>query len=120
MTAREQALEVALRSAREYFDQRSDVRDGDYGVPEANEEMRLLTEIDAALALPPDDGWRPIESARLRMGTYVLVTNEEAGGSWVASYKPVYQSGYRPNNPWHSMMLNNRHLNKGASWLPTY
>lgn len=39
----------ALDSCREYFDNRSDAVDGDYGQPEPNAEMALLTEIDAAI-----------------------------------------------------------------------
>lgn len=39
----------ALDSCREYFYNRSDAVDGDYGQPEPNAEMALLTEIDAAI-----------------------------------------------------------------------
>lgn len=38
----------ALEACEAYFDNRSDVSDGDYGIPEPNEEMRLLTIVRAA------------------------------------------------------------------------
>jgi hypothetical protein len=63
--------------------------------------------------------WMPIETAP-KDGTYILVTNEEAGGAWVAKWEPVYASGYMPRNPWSSMMLNTWHLpNRHASSTPT-
>ena len=40
----------ALEACEAYFDNRSDVSDGDYGIPEPNEEMRLLNTVRAALA----------------------------------------------------------------------
>lgn len=45
------AMVAALEEAAEYFNDRSDVVDGDYGQPAPNKEMRLLTEINAVLAL---------------------------------------------------------------------
>lgn len=43
-------LRAALGQCEEYFDNRSDVKDGDYGAPEPNEEMRLLSEVRGALS----------------------------------------------------------------------
>lgn len=43
------ALVGALEACEEYFDNRSDVKDGDYGIPEPNREMVLLSEVRAAL-----------------------------------------------------------------------
>lgn len=64
--------------------------------------------------------WKPIKSAPLD-GTYILVTNHEAGASWVASYHDAYQSGYKPENPWSSIMLNHRHFkDRFASLVPTH
>lgn len=45
------ALIAALSEAEDYFDGRADVIDGDYGEPRPNTEMRLLSEIRAALSL---------------------------------------------------------------------
>ena len=75
--------------------------------------------------------WQPIETAPMvpdnapcgTDGPYVLVCNKY--GTWVASHCPVYVSGYRPENPWHAMMLNTNHLRKKpngekASLIPTH
>jgi hypothetical protein len=63
--------------------------------------------------------WQPIETAPTD-GTPVLVCNEERDGAWIAYYCPVYVSGYRPDDPWSSLMLNMRwHKNKWASTVPT-
>lgn len=45
------ALVGALEACEEYFDNRSDVKDGDYGIPEPNREMVLLSEVRSALQL---------------------------------------------------------------------
>lgn len=42
-------LEEALRDCLDYFEARSDVKDGDYGIPKANKEMRMLQMIEDAL-----------------------------------------------------------------------
>lgn len=64
--------------------------------------------------------WHPIETAP-KDGTPVLVSNAERDGAWIAYYCPVYTSGYRPENPWSSLMLNTRwHKNKWASYVPTH
>ena len=52
-------------------------------------------------------GWMPIETAP-QDGTYVMVSNGR--GVWVAKYKAVYQSGWKPDCPWQSMMLNHDHI----------
>ena len=63
--------------------------------------------------------WQPMETAP-KDGTPILVSNDERDGVWVAYYQPVYTSGYRPDNPWSSLMLNTRwHKNKWASYVPT-
>lgn len=38
-----------LNDLWEYMDDRSDIEDGDYGIPKPNKEMKLLVEIDALL-----------------------------------------------------------------------
>ena len=40
--------EQALTDAADYFGNRADVNDGDYGVPEPNTEMRLASQCDEA------------------------------------------------------------------------
>lgn len=62
--------------------------------------------------------WQPIETAP-KDGTYILVSNEQSDGAWVARYAPVYASGWRPENPWQSMMLNHWHLKRHLSRMPT-
>lgn len=42
-------LESTLTECQSYFENASDVIDGDYGVPAPNREMTLLIEIDAVL-----------------------------------------------------------------------
>ena len=64
--------------------------------------------------------WQPIETAP-KDGTYVLVCNHDAGVSWIAEYVERYTSGYRPEQPWHSVMLNHRHAKKRyPSTVPTH
>lgn len=63
------------------------------------------------------DAWQPIESAP-KDGTYILLGS--ADGSWIARNYPVYQSGYRPDNPWQSMMLNHEHMGRYPKAKPTH
>lgn len=49
LTMRIRALETALQECAGYFDDRSDVVDGDYGVPAPNKEMKMLQMIQEAL-----------------------------------------------------------------------
>lgn len=48
LTNRVAELESALEQCEDYFDQRSDVIDGDYGMPEPNREMAMLSVVRAA------------------------------------------------------------------------
>lgn len=65
--------------------------------------------------------WMPIETAPMD-GSYILVANSH--GAWIAKWHPVYESGYRPSNPWASLMLNHDHIDKPgrydhpAHWMP--
>lgn len=64
--------------------------------------------------------WQPIETAP-KDGTPILVSNPERAGVWIAHYNAVYQSGFRPDNPWACLMLNVRwHPNQRASMKPTH
>lgn len=81
------------------------------------DQSNVVSKVVSGVTVP--DGF-PIETAP-KDGTYILVTNEEAGGWWVAHYKPVATSGYRFDNPWLSVMINHWHLpnHKTASSVPT-
>lgn len=64
-----------------------------------------------------ESSWRSIETAP-KDGTAILIGNER--GAWIAKYEPVYPSGYRPENPWFSLMLNHDHMRKGKPYAPTH
>lgn len=49
MLRKEKAMRAALAQCEDYFDGRSDVVDGSYGVPAPNAEMQMLNEIRQAL-----------------------------------------------------------------------
>ena len=67
--------------------------------------------------------WQPIKTAP-KDGSTILLGNEH--GCWAARYLHVYPSGYRPDDPWASMMLNHEHMRKGGvlhfapptHWMP--
>lgn len=64
--------------------------------------------------------WQPIETAP-KDGTYVLLGN--ADGVWIGVFKSPFQSGFQPGNPWFSLMLNHRHMekrNRNWSSVPTH
>ena len=66
------------------------------------------------------DKWQLIETAP-KDGRYLMVGNED--GVWVACYTPTFQSGFQPDNPWISLMLNHRHIEKvkrNYSSIPTH
>lgn len=71
---------------------------------------------DTIAAYIAAQGWRSIETAP-RDGTAVLLAS--SAGAWFGTWKPVYQSGYMPLNPWFSLMLNHDHLHR-PSGLPTH
>lgn len=73
-------------------------------------------------ASPPTaqaEGWRPIETAPKDGALIVLGARN---GVWLGKYVPVYQSGYRPENPWSSMLLNHDHMaeryTRPTHWMP--
>ena len=67
--------------------------------------------------------WKPIESAP-KDGSYILVGNRY--GAWVATYDSTATSGYKFDNPWRSLMLNHRHMERRdrpysltpSHWMP--
>jgi hypothetical protein len=66
------------------------------------------------------DKWEPIDTAP-KDGRYLMVGNED--GVWVACFTPTFQSGFQPGNPWISLMLNHRHIEKvkrNYSSVPTH
>lgn len=70
--------------------------------------------LPAPPASPP--GWQPIETAP-KDGTLVLLGGRN--GVWVGKYRPVYTSGYRPENPWSSHLVNHYHMAERYT-LPTH
>ena len=74
------------------------------------------------LPAPPTaqaEGWRPISTAPKDGALIVLGARN---GVWLGKYVPVYQSGYRPENPWSSMLLNHDHMaeryTRPTHWMP--
>ena len=65
------------------------------------------------------EGWRPISTAPKDGALIVLGARN---GVWLGKYLPVYQSGYRPENPWSSMLLNHDHMaeryTRPTHWMP--
>ena len=65
------------------------------------------------------EGWRPISTAPKDGALIVLGARN---GVWLGKYVPVYQSGYRPENPWSSMLLNHDHMaeryTRPTHWMP--
>jgi hypothetical protein len=59
--------------------------------------------------------WQPIETAPKDKAVILGAR----GGVWIGKYLPVYGSGYVPDNPWSSLMLNHDHM--GEKWCkPTH
>ena len=83
------------------------------------DDLSALRAHDTELLAPYQ--WQPIETAP-KDGTAILISNGK--GAWVAKYKDVYQSGFKPNNPWLSLMLNKDHIPKRLQfggpthWMP--
>lgn len=59
--------------------------------------------------------WQPIETVP-KNGSVILLSNEY--GVWIGHYKPVYPSGFCPDNPWFSLMLNHEYMQKPLSLIP--
>lgn len=82
---------------------------------------QLRTELVAGREREARMQWQPIETAP-KDGSYLLVSNGH--GVWVARFKSVYQSGWKPPSPWQSMMLNHAHIPSAkrngspTHWMP--
>ncbi len=80
-----------------------------------------LTAVECIKKFKGENEWQPIETAPTD-GTAILVCHD--GGVWIAKHKAVYQSGYKPDNPWFCLMLNKDHIpsrkRKGypTHWMP--
>lgn len=74
-----------------------------------------------ALAASGVGAWQSIENAP-KDGTYIMLGN--AAGSWIGMYQDTFQSGWKPENKWQSMMLNTDHMPRMAgklkptNWMP--
>ena len=126
-----QKAEQALRAAIEQAEKAGPVawrwtwktsRDQDgYCYTHTYPSQPKLMDIEALYTHPaPVPAWQPIETAP-KDGTRIVVANK--CGSWIAEYRPVYQSGFKPRNPWQSMMLNHDHMTAGwakRDYLPTH
>ena len=60
--------------------------------------------------------WQPIETAPTDGSAIILGSPH---GAWIGEWMPVYVSGYRPENPWFSLMLNHDHMAK-KNYTPTH
>lgn len=63
--------------------------------------------------------WQPIETAPKDEELIVLGNRN---GVWVGKYIPIYESGYKPENPFLSWLLNHKHMLKKCTipthWMP--
>lgn len=84
-----------------------------------NKSMNTTKPTEPAPDRHEASGWRTIESAP-RDGTVIHLGNQF--GTWYGKWEPVYVSGFRPKNPWFSMMLGHQYMKKHNTvpthWMP--
>jgi len=87
----------------------------------SDEDMHLYRAAPGTGAQPVavPDAWQPIETAP-KDGTLIVLGARN--GVWLGKYQPVYQSGYTPDNPWSSLLLNHDHMaeryTRPTHWQP--
>lgn len=88
----------------------------DERLPAMREKLRAAL---AAAAPNPAGQWQPIETAPKDGRLIVLGARN---GVWLGKHQPVFQSGYVPDNPWSSMLLNHDHMaeryTRPTHWMP--
>lgn len=110
----EQLQEIRERDARvTIYDQGTEHErvGGDHGPQSAIDRRLLLAHISALC------DWQPIETAP-RDGSYIILGN--SCGTWIGHYCATSPGGYVFENPWATMMLNHRHMEKFSSSVPTH
>ena len=86
------------------------------GYDAARLEIGALRSRQCLHGISEPSGWMPIETAP-KDGTLIVLGSRN--GVWIGKYLPLYGSGYRPDNPWSSMLLNHDHMAERYTW-PTH
>ena len=86
------------------------------GYDAARMEIEALRSRQCLHGISEPSGWMPIETAP-KDGTLIVLGSRN--GVWIGKYLPLYGSGYRPDNPWSSMLLNHDHMAERYTW-PTH
>ena len=82
-------------------------------------EIEALRSRQCLHGISEPSGWMPIETAP-KDGTLIVLGARN--GVWLGKYLPLYGSGYKPENPWSSMLLNHDHMaeryTRPTHWMP--